>query len=279
MFRSISSLDGKTLEFPNRDALLLGLESEENRCLQLNVQTQVKVQQLDSQGTLLDQAEVNLPLEMGQNFQTLLADFGLEPESKKGLLGALKSNRTPAPTDKTTPAAADKPVSPRPKRERAKNSLLSALKGALLVLALVMSFLSLFVAGQVGKQVKALKANQAAPQKVTTTSNQSSDDHAIDVFSRYFLGSYFNQTNEISNYIAPDIDKDKLKTSVVTPTSVLLESIKQKKGTWTVTYVCGLKDAKDEVTTKRVTFKVKQDKSSDYGYQVDSAPKLTDYPK
>ena len=45
-----------------------------------------------------------------------------------------------------------------------------------------------------------------------------------------------------------------------------------------MTYVCGLKGKDGKVSTKRVTFTLKRNKSSDYGYQVITAPKFNAYP-
>lgn len=54
MFHYTSSFDGKLQEFSNRDALLLALESEENRSLQLNVSTTVSLEHVDQEGNVLE---------------------------------------------------------------------------------------------------------------------------------------------------------------------------------------------------------------------------------
>lgn len=281
MFKYTSSIDGKTQEFPNRDALLLGLESEENRCLQMNITTQLTLEQVDQEGTVLDQAELVFPMPEGTNYQEALANFGLQAEPRKGLLtsflpggGNSKTSTLPAKHSQGKPARQEPAVS----RKSPFSLLLKMLKGTVIALALILGLLSFFISTENAKKLKAAKTGASQPKTSQVAQVNTSDEHGVDVFSRYFLGAYFNQTDEIKTYAAPDIDKAKLKTDVKTPTSVLMESIKAKDGKYTVTYVCGLKDDSGKVSTKRVTFTVKDDKSSDYGYQVTTAPKLSAYP-
>ena len=47
---------------------------------------------------------------------------------------------------------------------------------------------------KLGQTVKTLKAQPRQIKQVQTT--QISDEHAVDVFSRYFLAAYFNQRDQ-----------------------------------------------------------------------------------
>ncbi|MGT2894105.1 hypothetical protein ACVR0A_06705 [Streptococcus downei] len=280
MFTYTSSIDGKTQEFPNRDALLLGLESEENRCLQMNITTELTLQQVDQEGNILDQTKLVFPMPEGTNYQEALANFGLQAEPRKGLLSGLlpggdsKSSNLPAKHSQGK-TVRQEPAAPR---KSPFSFLVTMLKGTVIGLALLLGLLSFFISTENAKKLRAAKTGTGQPKSSQTVQVNAFDEHGVDVFSRYFLGAYFNQTDEIKTYAAPDIDKAKLKTDIKTPTSVLMESIKAKDGKYTVTYVCGLKDDSGKVSTERVTFTVKDDKSSDYGYQVTTAPKLSAYP-
>ncbi|HHK5594839.1 TPA: hypothetical protein ACQUIK_000607 [Streptococcus mutans] len=276
MFRYTSSIDGKKQEFSNRDALLLGLESEENRCLQMNISTQLTLEQVDQDGNVLDQAQLIFPMEEGKSYQEALEEFGLVQELRKGFLASLIPS-------KNMPAAHQKPAGHQEKEVapllRRSASLLGKLfKGLVLGLALLLGLVSFLISTQNTKQVKTLKSQSAHPKLTQTNTAKTSDEHAVDVFSRYFLATYFNQRDGLKNFVASDIEIDQLKTDVKTANSVLLEQIKQTKGTYTMTYVCGLKGKDGKVSTKRVTFTLKQNKSSDYGYQVITAPKFNAYP-
>jgi hypothetical protein len=260
VFRYTSSIDGKKQEFPNRDALLLGLESEENRCLQMNISTQLTIEQLDQDGNVLDQAKLIFPMEEGERYQEVLAEFGLGQELRKGLLAGL------------IPDHKEKGVS---HLLRCSASLLGKIFNGL---ALLLGLVSFLISVQNTKQVKTLESRFARPRLTQTSTASTSDEHAVDVFSRYFLGAYFNQRDDLKNFVASDIEIDKLKMDAKFPNSVLLEQIKQIKGIYTMTYVCGFKGDNGKVSTKRVTFTLKQNKSSDYGYQVITVPKLNAYP-
>ncbi|MCB5008289.1 hypothetical protein LGW09_03580 [Streptococcus mutans] len=270
MFRYTSSIDGKKQEFPNRDALLLGLESEENRCLQMNISTQLTLEQVDQDGNVLDQAQLLFPMEEGESYQDALAEFGQTPASRKTLpgIGLAVPNFSKNKNSETANAFSQ--------LSQKLTLLLNILKGMVLLFSLILAGLSFMVSLKLDQTVKTLKAQPRQIKQVQTT--QISDEHAVDVFSRYFLAAYFNQRDGLKNFVASDIEIDQLKTDVKTANSVLLEQIKQTKGTYTMTYVCGLKGDDGKVSTKRVTFMLKRNKSSDYGYQVITAPKLNAYP-
>ena len=53
MFRLQNKATGQVQEFSNRAALLIGLEGEENRCLQLNLSATFQVSHYDKQENLL----------------------------------------------------------------------------------------------------------------------------------------------------------------------------------------------------------------------------------
>lgn len=277
MFRYISSIDGKKQEFPNRDALLLGLESEENRCLQMNFSTQLTLEQVDQDGNVLDQAQLLFPMEEGESYQEALAEFGLVQELRKGLLAGLipgknmsSEQRKPADHKETETAHLMK---------RSASLLGKLFRSFAIGLALLLGLVSFLISIQNTQQIKTLKSQSTLPKLTQTSTSNTSDEHAVDVFSRYFLGAYFNQRASLKNFVASDIEIDKLKTNVKTANSVLLEQIRRKnKGIYTMTYVCGIKINGGKVSTKRVTFTLKQNKSNDYGYQVITAPKLSAYP-
>ena len=83
MFRIQNQASGKEQDFPNREALLIGLEGEENRCLQLNMTATFHIFHYGRQEEILESMEVTIPSAGGQDVKELLGDFGLKKEESK----------------------------------------------------------------------------------------------------------------------------------------------------------------------------------------------------
>lgn len=113
------------------------------------------------------------------------------------------------------------------------------------------------------------------------TDKLADNEHAVDVFSRYFLSYYYSGNKDslkefLSNGDAKYTQPDKASIS-----SALLETIKladDAKDTFEVTYVVSTTKASDNSTsTNRINFEVKKDNNSTYGYVVISEPVTSPY--
>lgn len=151
----------------------------------------------------------------GQTYQEALADFGQTAVSRNPLLGLATSKSSKETVNVVSQLSQKFPL------------LLNILKNVVLLLSLILAGLSFMISLKLNQTVKALKTGSSQPKQTQTA--QFSNEHAVDVFSRYFLGTYFRQSSRLEDYVAPDIEKSKLQMEKVTPSSVLLESIKQQK--------------------------------------------------
>ncbi|MBE3600757.1 hypothetical protein [Streptococcus agalactiae] len=256
MFRIKNQANGKEQDFPNRAALLYGLEGEEERCLQLNMSATFHVFHLDKNETVLESTEITIPPSEGRDVKELLGDFGLKGEEKHHFWHRSKKQTEP----RGRPEPSESPVT------KARPSRL--LKGLVWLVPVVLSLTSLYVSLQPSK-------TSPQPEQVTKT---VVTDHKADVFCRYFIGSYFSQNDSLGDFLAEKLDAEEVKTDKVTPVSVLLESQKITGKTIVLTYVVNVRDANEHVSSKRLTITLKSDKEAKYKFLVTKAPKLTAYP-
>lgn len=260
MFRLQNKATGQVQEFSNRAALLIGLEGEENRCLQLNLSATFQVSHYDKQENLLGSMELTIPSSSGQPVQELLGDFGLHQEAKTSFWHRPKSDNQ-APTPVGT------------KSSSRFIGLARVLKGLFWLVPVTLSCLSLYWSSHTLKQVKndPQEDNQPKVEQVTM-------DQKADVFCRYFISSYFAKANGLKDFLSQKIDKDNLETEKASPVSVLLEHQEQTSKTTKLTYVINLRYEDESVSSKRLKLFVTKDKTAKYGYFVIKAPKLTAYP-
>ena len=102
-----------------------------------------------------------------------------------------------------------------------------------------------------------------------------SDEHEVDVFSRYFIGAYLTNS-DLNNFISSKVSNKPFDK--VTTTAVLLEKAQTKdKQTYEMTYVVSY-NKDDKTKSSRFKFTVKKAKKAMYGYEVTKLPKESDYP-
>lgn len=106
-----------------------------------------------------------------------------------------------------------------------------------------------------------------------------STEHQIDVFCRYFLPSYYSGNKDNLTAFLSDGDAKYTVPKEGTLQSVMLEkmSYHSKNKDYQVTYVLAVKQ--EETTSIRLSFTVKADKSSHYGFVVTQEPQESDYIK
>ena len=144
---------------------------------------------------------------------------------------------------------------------------------------LVVLFLALYGAGvshtiAVGLKTGAIKTTQSTPKQTSTVSDMS-DEHEVDVFSRYFIGAYLTNS-DLNNFISSKVSNKPFDK--VTTTAVLLEKAQTKdKQTYEMTYVVSY-NKDDKTKSSRFKFTVKKAKKAMYGYEVTKLPKESDYP-
>lgn len=144
---------------------------------------------------------------------------------------------------------------------------------------LVVLFLALYGAGvshtiAVGLKTGAIKTTQSTPKQTSTVSDMS-DEHEVDVFSRYFIGAYLTNS-DLDNFISSKVSNKPFDK--VTTTAVLLEKAQTKdKQTYEMTYVVSY-NKDDKTKSSRFKFTVKKAKKAMYGYEVTKLPKESDYP-
>lgn len=279
MFRIQNLGTGQEQESPNRAALLLGLEGEENRCLQLNQTATFQVFHLDKNQEVLESMELTIPSSGGEDVKMLLGDFGLKKEESKAFWkrGRQKPKQEGQSKDRSHPV---KKVIGKEKESKTSNlsktqvashssTLLgSGFKALVLLIALLLSCVSLWVS----------LSTREEKQKSTVKTKQVTIDQKADVFCRYFIGNYFANSSAREDFVSKSLDLDQMTVEKATTLSVLLENQTTKQTTTTLTYVISCRYDDETTENKRLTLTVKQNKEAKYGYLVTKLPQLTAYP-
>ena len=289
----------KISEFTNRAQFLYEMEQIETRHLATNTMGRYKISHLNAKtNEVLEEKTVEIPPTEG-DLQQSLKDFGLVGEG-----GGLFSRRKPKQSLKVpSQSVSEEDSNPVNIDEVEQVSLISDTKTNLptsnsvvpsssytgsklnivslgkLVAWLVVLFLALYGAGvshtiAVGLKSGAIKTTQSTP-KQTSTVNDMSDEHEVDVFSRYFIGAYLTNS-DLNNFISSKVSNKPFDK--VTTTAVLLEKAQTKdKQTYEMTYVVSY-NKDDKTKSSRFKFTVKKAKKAMYGYEVTKLPKESDYP-
>lgn len=276
MFRIQNLGTGQEQEFPNRAALLLGLEGEENRCLQLNQTTTFQVFHLDKNQEVLESMELTIPSSGGEDVKMLLGDFGLKKEEskafwKRGRQKPKQEEQSKArshPVKKVIGKEKGSKTSNLSKSQTASTLFGRGFKALVLVIALLLSCVSLWVS----------LSTREEKQKSTVKTEQVTIDQKADVFCRYFIGNYFANSSAREDFVSKSLDLDRMTVEKATTLSVLLENQTTKQTTTTLTYVISCRYDDETTENKRLTLTVKQNKEAKYGYLVTKLPQLTAYP-
>ena len=149
--------------------------------------------------------------------------------------------------------------------------------GALGVLSVINIICVFFAFAQLSSQsekVNFLYQEQKNTQLIISTKNE------VDVFSRYFLPSYYSGKKEnLVDFLSEgDAKFTKPKEGILQ--SVILEKLNYDSETqrYTVSYILSVKRG-DKTSSVRLTFDVKASDSSKYGFVVETEPKESNYLK
>lgn len=265
MFRLQNQSNGKEQEYANRAALLIGLEGEENRCLQLNMSATFYLFHIDKQGAVIESMELTIPSSEETSIKELLGQFGLKKDDKKGF-SARFAKKTPTKESQSL-AKQENQVSEVTSHQRGR-----VFKGLLWTVPMLLSLTSLILALQKPTELPLASHQEMSREQVTVI------DHEPDVFARYFIGSYFSGSDTREKFLSEDLSIDDITVDKATPTSVLLESQETRANTTRLTYVITIRDTQDKMSSKRLKLTVKRSKDADYGYLVTKKPQLTAYP-
>lgn len=196
---------------------------------------------------------------------TDLPDFPLEEPKSRGLSRKSSINKTIDKPSQSSLSEKEKPA-----------------KKQIFIWLLLMGMISLTSLGIALKSYYQLsKQNEKMTylyQELKDTKNLANREHQIDVFSRYFLPNYYSGKKENLNDFLSDGDAKYTVPKEGSLQSVILEKVTYNAKTkhYQLTYVLTIK-AKEQLTSVRLEFEVKEQPSRKYGYVVTSEPKETPY--
>lgn len=147
------------------------------------------------------------------------------------------------------------------------------------LIALMVAVGGLALSGMVYNQhhslVKELKTTQTQLQKIVSLQEK---EHAVDLFARYFLPNYYSgDGNKVTAYLGKSLSKDTIPLPSGQLQSAVLETIAEEGDVFKLIYVVAVKTDQSS-KSQRLTFEVKEDKKSDYGFSITKLPKATAYP-
>ena len=146
--------------------------------------------------------------------------------------------------------------------------------GVLSVINIICVFFAFAQLSSQSEKVNFLYQEQKNTQLIISTKNE------VDVFSRYFLPSYYSGKKEnLVDFLSEgDAKFTKPKEGILQ--SVILEKLNYDSETqrYTVSYILSVKRG-DKSSSVRLTFDVKASDSSKYGFVVETEPKESNYLK
>ena len=166
------------------------------------------------------------------------------------------------------------PVSQKQSVSLKKFYLFLGFLGVLAVVNIVGVFFAFAQLSSQSEKVNFLYQEQKNTQHLISTKNE------VDVFSRYFLPSYYSGKKEnLVDFLSEgDAKFTKPKEGILQ--SVILEKLNYDSETqkYTVSYILSVKRG-DKSSSVRLTFDVKASDSSKYGFVVETEPKESNYLK
>ena len=166
------------------------------------------------------------------------------------------------------------PVSQKRSTSLKKFYLFLGVLGVLSVINIICVFFAFTQLSNQSEKVNFLYQEQKNTQLIISTKNE------VDVFSRYFLPSYYSGKKEnLVDFLSEgDAKFTKPKEGILQ--SVILEKLNYDSETqkYTVSYILSVKKG-DKSSSVRLTFDVKASDSSKYGFVVETEPKESNYLK
>lgn len=272
----VTNTKNQVRELKNKDELLWYVENTSARIADNQEEDEVTLKHVSDLGEILDSMQLSLPLQ--SHVEIVLADFGNKKEPKPSRLDVLRSKKASAKTNVSEDANVQptaKPAQNEPKMAVSAPKKLSILGFLALLVALGGLGLSGMLYMQQQVLVNELKTTQGQLQEIVSLQEK---EHSVDLFARYFLSNYYTgDESKIVAYVSKDLSDGPINLPTGQLQSAVIESISRKKEAYLLTYVVAVKT--DETSqSHRLTFQVKEDKASDYGFLVTKLPKKTVYP-
>ena len=197
----------------------------------------------------------------------------LFPAEGETLISSQSSRLAPAPKTRKQPDIGDS-VSHKQSTSLKKFYLFLGFLGVLTIVNIVCVFFAFTQLSNQSEKVNFLYQEQKNTQLIISTKNE------VDVFSRYFLPSYYSGKKEnLVDFLSEgDAKFTQPKEGILQ--SVILEKLNYDSETqkYTVSYILSVKKG-DKSSSVRLTFDVKASDSSKYGFVVETEPKETNYLK
>ena len=197
----------------------------------------------------------------------------LFPAEGETLISSQSSRLAPAPKARKQPDIGNS-VSHKQSTSLKKFYLFLGFLGVLTIVNIVCVFFAFTQLSNQSEKVNFLYQEQKNTQLIISTKNE------VDVFSRYFLPSYYSGKKEnLVDFLSEgDAKFTKPKEGILQ--SVILEKLNYDSETqkYTVSYILSVKRG-DKSSSVRLTFDVKASDSSKYGFVVETEPKESNYLK
>lgn len=272
MFLAQHLTNNQQNDYVNRNDLLSYVEKENARLKAVNQVAEMTLIQSNENGEILQKKRIQLPFQ--GTVEELLQDFGFVDTGKKSKL-VFPFKKEKGATDTTIQ---NSQTVQTVQGSSASNPLkaFSGLKMMLLVILLIGLFggYSVILAGQ----NKRLKTEVTSLEnKVNNLSNLQAVAPQVDVFSRYFISSFYANDRDILDQYLTDSLKKEIEIKDGQLQSVVFEGVKKNGKNYQVSYVLQI-NQEESKRTVRLTFDVQSDKSGRYGWLVTSQPKEGLYP-
>lgn len=194
----------------------------------------------------------------------------LFPAEGETLIGSQSSSLAPAPKARKQPDIGDSV----PHKQSTSLKKFYLFLGVLTIVNIVCVFFAFTQLSNQSEKVNFLYQEQKNTQLIISTKNE------VDVFSRYFLPSYYSGKKENLGDFLSEGDAKFTQPKEGILQSVILEKLNYDSETqkYTVSYILSVKKG-DKSSSVRLTFDVKASDSSKYGFVVETEPKETNYLK
>ena len=183
-------------------------------------------------------------------------------------------NRLPPVPNARDQTDATYPISQKQSSFLKKFYLFLGFVGVITIVNIVCVFFAFAQLSNQSEKVNFLYQEQKNTQLIISTKNE------VDVFSRYFLPSYYSGKKEnLVDFLSEgDAKFTQPKEGILQ--SVILEKLNYDSETqkYTVSYILSVKKG-DKSSSVRLTFNVKASDSSKYGFVVETEPKESNYLK
>ncbi|MGT2754549.1 hypothetical protein [Streptococcus ovis] len=273
----VTNSNNQIQEFKNKDELLWHVENSSARVAANQQKDFFSIKHIAESGETLETIQIVLPLQ--SQVEVILENFGNARPVKTSPLIKLKSSKNEVKKGWRRDGINQKMTKKKDQSPRKSSSPSITKPSFVSIIATVLAIFGISLSGNLYVQqlslVKELKQTQMNLKEIDLLQDKS---HAADLFARYFLPNYYSgDKTKLTDYVMEDVldQNDNLPDNQLQ--SVILETISNEADIFNLTYVVIVK--KEETPKSyRLSFQVKEDKKSGYGFTVVKLPKISDYP-